>query len=135
MSRGHGRTVVNNKTTGCKDVVCGVLHKTYRYAVRAKDAQRLTGPASEFCFWILFLIVANFSEYLRFFSDKGGFTKILVILFSYSQWNDWALQDLFSSLYEQTIENWTKSTCGITEKPVRNPTSKFCLLIFMNVYR
>ena len=40
-----------------------------------------------------------------------------------------------SSWYEQTIENWTKSTCGITEKPVRNPTSKFCLLIFMNVYR
>jgi hypothetical protein len=41
----------------------------------------------------------------------------------------------FGLSYEQTIENWTKSTCGITEKPVRNPTSKFCLLIYMDVYK
>ena len=43
-----------------------------------------TGPASEFCFWILFLIEANFSEYLRSFWIEANlleyFRLIIIII-------------------------------------------------------
>jgi hypothetical protein len=87
--------------------------------------------------------------FLDFVFDSGEFFWILEIFFSVSadlpeySWFCFRIHNgmigrCFKSLdrhMNKQSKIWQNILVGLQKKPVRNPTSKFCLLIFMDIHK